>query len=143
MADAGTNQEEESRSRAGSTRNDTNGEGVKEPIDVSIEIRDSKGHSAKVALSGYGPIRRPLEIHVLRRGDLERSRFVELHEFVFQTFSIPLSDFTQLDPALDLETLNEIRLVFDLSVAGTVVLDDVGIAFLDDAFMAVRMPSNP
>ncbi|SVB06273.1 uncharacterized protein METZ01_LOCUS159127, partial [marine metagenome] len=125
-------------------RGDANDEErAEEPVDVSVEIVDSQGRSAKVALSGYGPIRRPLEIHVLRRGDLERSRFAELHEFVFQTFSIPLSDFTQLDPALDLETLNEIRLVFDLSVAGTVVLDDVGIAFLDDAFMAVRMPSNP
>ena len=144
LADAGTDQEGEVPSKAGSTRSDANDEGrAEEPVDVSVEIVDSQGRSAKVALSGYGPIRRPLEIHVLRRGDLERSRFAELHEFVFQTFSIPLSDFTQLDPALDLETLNEIRLVFDLSVAGTVVLDDVGIAFLDDAFMAVRMPSNP
>jgi hypothetical protein len=32
--------------------------------------------------------------------------------------------------------------VFDLTVAGTVILDDVGIAFLEDAYMAVRVPPD-
>jgi hypothetical protein len=73
---------------------------------------------------------------------LEEARFAELFELVFQTFSIPLSDFTRLDPQLDLRRLAEIRLVFDLTVAGTVVVDDVGIALLDDAFMTVRVPSG-
>ena len=89
-----------------------------------------------------GRFGRPLETRVLRRSDLEEERFSELFELVFQTFSIPLSDFTRLEPTLDLRTLTEIRLVFDLSVVGTVVLDDVGIASLDDAFMAVRVPSG-
>jgi hypothetical protein len=115
---------------------------TEEPVDLSIEIVDSRGRSAKVTLSDYGPIRRPLETRVLRRGDLEEARFAELFELVFQTFSIPLSDFTRLDPQLDLRRLAEIRLVFDLTVAGTVVVDDVGIALLDDAFMTVRVPSG-
>ena len=115
---------------------------TEEPIDLSIEVVDGKGRSAKVTLSSYGPIRRPLETRILRRADQEEDRFAELYELVLQTFSIPLSDFTRLDPALDLRTLAEIRLVFDLSEAGTVVLDDVGIAFLDDAYMTVRVPSD-
>ena len=130
------------RSQEGPTRNDDDERRTEEPVDLSIEVVDSQGHSAKVALSNYGPIRRPLETRVLRRSDLEEERFSELFELVFQTFSIPLSDFTRLEPTLDLRTLTEIRLVFDLSVVGTVVLDDVGIASLDDAFMAVRVPSG-
>jgi dienelactone hydrolase len=117
-------------------------EDTDEPINLSIEVVDSRGRSAKVTLGNYGPIRRPLETRILRRADQEEDRFDELYELVLQTFSIPLSDFTRVDPALDLRTLAEIRLVFDLSEAGTVVLDDVGIAFLDDAYTAVRVPSD-
>jgi hypothetical protein len=117
-------------------------EDTDEPINLSIEVVDSRGRSAKVTLGNYGPIRRPLETRILRRTDQEEDRFDELYELVLQTFSIPLSDFSRVNPALDLRTLAEIRLVFDLSEAGTVVLDDVGIAFLDDAYTAVRVPSN-
>lgn len=115
----------------------------KEPINLSIEIVDSQGRSAKVALGAYGPIRRPLETHILRRGDLEEERFTELAELVLQSYSIPLSDFTLIRPALDLRSLREIRLVFDLSEAGTVVVDDVGISYLDPAFTAVRVVPQP
>ncbi len=118
-------------------------EEIAEPINLSIEVVDAKGRSAKVTLSNYGPIRRPLETRILRRADQEEDRFQELYELVLQTFSIPLSDFMRLDPALDLQTLAEIRLVFDLSEAGTVVLDNVGIAFLDDAYTVVRVPADP
>ena len=114
-----------------------------EPIDLSIEVVDAQGRSSKVALSTYGPIRRPLETHILRRRDLEAARFPTLFELVLQTYSIPLSDFTRLRPALDLRTLKEIRLVFDLSEAGTVVVDDVGISFLDSAFTSVRIAPEP
>ena len=114
-----------------------------EPIDLSIEVVDAQGRSSKVALSAYGPIRRPLETHILRRRDLEDVRFSALSELVLQTHSIPLSDFTRLRPALDLRSLKEIRLVFDLSEAGTVVVDDVGIAFLDPAFTSVRIAPEP
>ena len=33
--------------------------------------------------------------------------------------------------------------MFDLSEAGTVVVDDVGIAFLDPAFTSVRIAPQP
>ena len=114
-----------------------------EPVDLSIEVVDSQGRSARVALSSYGPIRRPLETHILRRGDLEEERFTELAELVLQTYSIPLSDFTRLRPALDLRSLREIRFVFDRTDAGTVVVDDVGISYLDPAFTSVRVAPRP
>jgi dienelactone hydrolase len=113
------------------------------PVDLSVEVVDSQSRSAKVALSAYGPIRRPLETHILRRADLEEERFTELAELVLQSYSIPLSDFTRLRPALDLRSLREIRLVFDLSEAGTVVVDDVGISYLDPAFTSVRIAPQP
>ena len=122
---------------------DAEDDGEEQLIDLSVEVVDSQGRSAKVALGDYGPIRRPLETHILRRGDLEEQRFNEFAELVLQSYSIPLADFTSLRPALDLRSLAMIRLVFDLSEGGTVVVDDVGIAFLDPAFISVRVASQP
>ncbi len=122
---------------------DEDGDQDEEPIDLSIEVEDAQGRTAKVALSSYGPIRRPLEMRIMRRGDMEDRRFPNLFELVLQTYSIPLSDFTRQRPALDLRSLREIRLVFDLSEAGTVILDDVGISFLDPAYTAVRVACQP
>ena len=119
------------------------GDEDEEPIDLSIEVVDAQGRSAKVALSVYGPIRRPLETHILRRRDLEEVRLPTSFEVILQTYSIPLSDFTRLRPALDLRSLKEIRMVFDLSEVGTVVVDDVGISFLDPAFTSVRIAPEP
>ena len=41
------------------------------PIDLTIELTDGVGQAASVVLSDYGAIRRPLEIRVLRRRDLD------------------------------------------------------------------------
>ena len=134
--------EEEERTDAGADRKE-DGDDDGKPVDLSIEVVDSQGRSAKVALSAYGPIRRPLETHILRRRDLEEERFTELAELVLQTYSIPLSDFTRLRAALDLRSLREIRLVFDLTEAGTVVVDDVGISYLDPAYTVARVAPRP
>ena len=117
---------------------DPDGEDEK-PVDLSIELVDAEGRSATVALSLYGPIRRPLETRVLRRRDLEEERFGQLYELVLHTYSIPLADFRQRRPSLELRSLAEIRLVFDRTEAGAVVVDDVGISFLDPAFTSARI----
>ncbi len=114
-------------------------EGDEKPVDLRIELVDAEGRSARVALSAYGPIRRPLETRLLRRRDLEEERFSALSELVLQTYSVPLADFTRLRPALELRSLAEIRLVFDRTDSGTVIVDDVGISFLHPAFTSVRV----
>ena len=120
-------------------RDDQDEDEPEEPIDLSIEIVDAAGRSASVPLSDYGPVRRPLEMRILRRADQEQ-RFANRYELLLQSYSIPLGDFRRLRPALDLRALKEVRLVFDRTAAGTVVLDDVGFAFLDPAYEAVRVP---
>lgn len=111
----------------------------KPPIDLSIQLVDLLGHTASVPLSDYGPVRRPLEMRILRRKDQEERRFANQFELLLQSYSIPFSDFTAVAPELDVRSLSEIHLVFDLSDAGTVVVDDIGIAFLDPAFNAARI----
>jgi len=107
-------------------------------VDLSVEVVDMGGRAVTVPLSDYGPLREPLEMRIYRRPDWEE-RFPRLWELLPQSFSIPLSDFTALEPEFRPDRLREIRLVFDRSGKGTVVLDDLGIAFLDPAFTRVRV----
>lgn len=94
------------------------------PVDLSVVVTDTDGESASVPLSNYGPIRRPLETVVRRRNDAES--FDTQWELVLQSFSIPLADFVEANPAFDPAGPREIRLLFDRSAAGTVVVDDIG-----------------
>jgi hypothetical protein len=110
----------------------------KPPVDLSIEVRDASGTTARLPLSRYGAIRRPLESWISRRRDQERSRFGSLSELVLQTFVVPLSDFAAAEPGLDLGSLTAVRFVFDRAVAGTVVIDDIGFAVMDPAWLAAR-----
>ena len=100
---------------------------VKPPIDLTVELRDAAGTVARLPLSRYGPIRRPLETHILRRGDRESRQFRTPYELVLQSYTIPLSDFVAAAPGLDVTTLRTVVLRFDRAVAGTVVVDEIGI----------------
>jgi hypothetical protein len=117
-------------------------EAPEDPIDLSVEVEDTAGRVARVALSEYGPVRRPLETRILRRADRERERFDNLWEIVLQGFSIPLGDLLTVTPELELNRLTAVRLVFDRSEAGEIVLDDLGFSRPDPAFLNAAIPSN-
>lgn len=109
------------------------------PVDLSIEIEDAAGVRARVTLSDYGAVRRPLETYVMRRGDLEANRFQTHWELILQTFSIPLSDFLADDRELDVRSIRAVHFVFDRVHAGEVVLDQIGFSDLDPAFLGSRV----
>jgi hypothetical protein len=98
---------------------------------------DANGVTASVPLSRYGPVRRPLEISILRRKDIEKNRFDRNYEVVLQSYSVLLGDFIRAVPQFDLTALRSIRFVFDRAYAGTVVLDDIGFSRMDPAFTRV------
>ncbi|HEU4630187.1 MAG TPA: hypothetical protein VFS08_10620, partial [Gemmatimonadaceae bacterium] len=106
------------------------------PIDLTVELRDGAGHVARLPLSRFGAIRRPLETHILRRADRERERFLNLYEFVLQTYLMPLADFAAVEPQLDVARLESVRLVFDRAVAGTVIVDEIGFTVPPDGVRA-------
>lgn len=108
----------------------------KPAVDLSIEIEDAAGVTASVPLSAYGPIRRPLEIEILRRTDLETRDRTEL---VLQSYHIPLSDFSAGSAQIDLARLRAVRLVFDRAVAGEVVVDDIGFSRMPADFWDARV----
>ena len=97
------------------------------PIDLTVEAVDAAGAVARVPLSRYGPVRRPLETRILRREDRERQQFQNLYEIVLQGYVIPLADLVAAETRFDPTRLREVRLVFDRAMAGTVIVDEIGI----------------
>jgi len=110
------------------------------PVDLTVEVTDAAGHSARLPLSRFGVPRRPLEIHILRRRDEEQQRFPTQYELVLQTYVMPLADFVQASPQFDPVHLRSIRLVFDRLVAGTVVVDDIGVSAGATPFVTLGEP---
>lgn len=137
-----TKSEEEKKNRERPSRRSGDQEEEKPPVDLTVQVEDRAGERASVRLGEYGPVRRPLETHVMRRRDLEEQRFAEAWEQVLQTYSIPLGDFQSANPSLDLSELAVVRLVFDLATAGEVVVDQIGFSALDPAFLGARVEGS-
>jgi hypothetical protein len=105
------------------------------PIDLTVEVVDANGVTARLPLSRYGPVRRPIELQVYRRKGRDTERFANKWELVLQTFVVPVSDLKQAEPRLDPSSIRSVRFVFDRTVAGTVILSDLGVANIDPAFL--------
>lgn len=105
------------------------------PLDLSIEVEDAAGATARLPLSRFGPIRRPIELIVYRRRGMDKQRFASVSELVLQTYVLPLRDFAREVPAFDPAKLAAVRLLFDRTRTGTVVVSDIGLSNLDPSFL--------
>ena len=111
------------------------------PVDLTIELVDAAGHVARLPLSHFGVARRPLDARVYRREGRDAQRFQNIFELIPQTFMIPLAEFARSAPQFEPNRLKTIRFVFDRSVAGTVVVEDIGLSTpTDPAFLASPVP---
>ncbi len=139
--DAAANDEsaDDASQRRGSDNGSDDEEAEDPPIDLSIEVRDAAGNVGRVSLSDYGAIRRPLEMWVRRRQDLEARSGIEHSELILQTYSIPLGDFTDTNPDLRIRQLASVAFVFDRVHAGEVVVDQIGFSDLDPDFLRARV----
>jgi dienelactone hydrolase len=103
------------------------------PFDLTVDVIDADGKTASAPLSRYGAVRRPLESYVYLRRGRDKQRFAHLYELVLQTYAIPLRDLS-MNGAVDLSRLRSVRLRFDRTVAGTVVLDNIGFSHMRPEF---------
>jgi len=107
------------------------------PVDLTVELTDEAGHVAHVALSQYGVARHPLDVRIYRRAGRDAQRFTNIYELIPQTFVMPLADFVRSAPDFDPRSVRTIRLLFDKTEAGTIVLEHVGLSTpTDRAFLA-------
>jgi dienelactone hydrolase len=108
------------------------------PVDLTVELVDAAGATARVPLSRFGAVRRPLEITVYRRKGRDKTAFPNMHELVLQTYVMPFTEFVRTSGAFDASRVRTIRLVFDRTRVGQVVLDDVGFSTMDPAYLVTR-----
>ena len=97
------------------------------PPDFTVELEDSAGHVARLPLSAFGTVRRPLEAYIYRRAGKDKANFPTLAEPVMQTYLLPTAKFVDANSAFDPATLRAVRLVFDRTRTGVIMLDDVGV----------------
>lgn len=109
-------------------------------VDFTVELVDSNNVTARLPITRFGVPRRPLETHVLRRADREKTSFAKTYELVLQTYVMPLAEFVKASPTFAPDKLKSIRLVFDLNPAATIIVDDIGVSAIDPAFLAQAQP---
>jgi len=108
------------------------------PFDLTVEVVDASGGTVRVPLSQFGKPRRPLEITVYRRKGRDKTVFPNTYELVLQTYVMPLKEFPRGTGSFDASRVKTIRLVFDRTRVGQVVVDDIGVSAIDPAYLANR-----
>lgn len=99
-----------------------------EGIDLTIELVDSSGCIARLPLSHVAALQPALHVTFTKWAYWERFRNKPPVEPVLQTWEMPLSSFTDSNPALNLSELREIRFRLDRTASRVLLLDQVGIA---------------
>ncbi len=96
---------------------------AKAPIDFTLELADRTGNAARLLLSHYARLQPQIETQVLKAAFMQKSASSEV---VYQTFEFPLAAFASANPKLDTSALRSLRLIFDQSEKGVVILDGAG-----------------
>jgi len=97
----------------------------REPLDLTVELVTADGTTARLPLSHFQTVPVPLKSHFTKLAD-EESLYGKPWEPALQTFELPLAAFAAAQPGFNPQALREIRLVFDRSPEGVVIVDDVG-----------------
>ena len=98
----------------------------KEPLDLSVELVDRRGTAVRLPLSSFRTLTPPLTTRFTKLPS-ESAIYGKASEPVLQTFEVPLKAFIAASRGFDVANLTAIRLVFDRSAKGVILLDDIGI----------------
>ncbi len=97
-----------------------------EPLDISVELVDTQGDSAKLKLSEFRSIPPVLKSRFTKMNK-ENKLYGKSYEPTLQIFELPLSRFASAFPEFDPGELNKIKFVFDQDQEGVIILDRIGI----------------
>ncbi len=94
--------------------------------DFSIAVVDSLGQSATLVVGNLKKIAPRLLSRFTKLPYLEKDWVGSPWEVQLQTHHIPLSEFKENNPMVDYARINKIRLIFDKTPSGVIVLDNLG-----------------
>jgi hypothetical protein len=95
-----------------------------ETFNLTVEVSDRDGQIARIPLNSYAVLHLPLETR------LAKSPFkivIPESEIILQHYEFPLAGFLADNPAFSPSKLSTLRLVFDRTPEGVVVLDHIGL----------------
>jgi dienelactone hydrolase len=99
-------------------------------VDFTVELVTADGARAGVPLSAVAALRPPLTVRLYRYGFIERKAAAvgRDHEYALQRVEIPWGRFSAALPGIRPEQVRAVRLRFDRTPEGAIVLDDVGVS---------------
>ena len=95
----------------------------KEPIDLTIQLKDSLGQQITFPLSRFSPLQRTLEVVINKTGFIKDEK---ASEKVYQTFYFPFEQLRELHPDFDFTRITALRFVFDKNESGVISIDNIG-----------------
>lgn len=94
-----------------------------DPLAFSVELRDSKGETARVSTEKGEVLYPAIPVGILKiqhlTGRLE-------YKSQFQTVTLPLEEFKKDNPSFDEKSVTEVKFLFNLSKDGNIIIDEVG-----------------
>lgn len=95
--------------------------------DFSIKLIDSNGEEAIIPLSNIGKFHPPIGVKLSKWDYHNKRAYGEDFEPVLQTFQIAIGDFAKSNPRFTPKDLKTIEFIFNKSVKGNIVVDDIGV----------------
>jgi dienelactone hydrolase len=98
----------------------------KEPLDLTVELVDANGNSARLPLSYFSTLHPPLKVTFTKWPILESMAYEKSSEPVLETFEFPLKAFKEANPDFEPGKLEKIIFLFDKGDEGVIYLDEIG-----------------
>jgi dienelactone hydrolase len=99
----------------------------KEPLDLTLELVDANGNSARLPLSYFSTLHPPLKVTFTKWPMFENFAYEKSTEPLLETFEFPLKAFKEANPDFETEKLEKIIFLFDKGSEGVIYLDEIGL----------------
>ena len=99
--------------------------GLRQPIDLTVEVVDRAGHAVRLPLSSFSYLQPQIVMNLMKAPAMNAAGPAP-SEPIFESFEFPLAAFEQADASFDPASLAAVRFIFDRTPSGVVVLDDLG-----------------
>ena len=103
-----------------SKQQETPERGQRKAIDLTVEVTDRQGHTARLPLSHFSPLQPQMDTLYWKSRMLQRDA---LSEPIPQTFLFPLEEFRASNANFEPTTAVKLRLVLDRTKSGVVIFD--------------------
>lgn len=101
---------------------------AKDAVDFTVELVGRDGRVAALPLSAFRPLQPVLKVRLTKWDAFEQEAYKAAWEPVFQTFELPLDRFRTAQTGFAPGALKAIRLRFDRTPKGVILLDQIGTA---------------